>query len=129
MNRSDTWKTWALVAGLLIFTGLASVAFLWLSSQEPEAKPQIAPVERETQPITISIGDYVLGDELLGIPFISENIEGSQLNPWIAVAGLFIILTLLVGGMGTILALLSWIGSPRWRRSMLTKDFRRQSPP
>lgn len=112
MNRSDTWKTWAIVIGLLIFTGVASAAFLWFSNQaESQTDSQVAAEERETNPITVSVGDYVLGDELLGIPFISENIEGVQINPWLVVISSFVLVAALVGGIGLFLALISMISS------------------
>ena len=112
MNRSDTWKTWGIVIGLLIFTGLASAAFLWFSSQEEsQSDSEVAAADRETEPITISVGDYVLGDELLSIPFISENIEGRQINPWLVVIASFAVVAALVGGIGLFLALLSMITS------------------
>jgi hypothetical protein len=112
LNRSDTWKTWAIVIGLLIFTGVASAAFLWFSNQEEsQTDSQVAAVDRETEPITISVGDYVLGDELLGIPFISEKIEGVQINPWLVVIASFVFVAALVGGIGLFLALISMITS------------------
>lgn len=112
LNRSDTWKTWVIVIGLLIFTGLASAAFLWYSSQEEsQTDSEVAAADRETEPITIRVGEYVLGDELLGIPFISENIEGVQINPWLVVIASFVVVAALVGGIGLFLALLSMITS------------------
>ncbi len=108
MNRSDAWKTWAIVIGLLLFTGLASAAWLWLSSQEEtQTDSQVAKVERETEPITIRVGDFVLGDELLGIDFINEKIEGTQINPWLVVAAAAGIVTVLVGAIGLFLAIIT----------------------
>lgn len=110
MKRSEAWKTWGIVIGLLLFTGLASAAWLWLGNQEEtQTDTPIAKVERETEPITIRIGDFVLGDELLGIDFINENIEGTQINPWIVVAAAAGILTVLVGAIGLFLAIISVI--------------------
>ena len=112
MKRSDTWKTWIVIIGLLVFTGLATAGYLWFSGkEETQSATQAEAVDRETEPITVSIGDYVLGDELLGIPFIKDSIEGVQLNPWLVVIASFILVALLVGGMGTVLALISFFTS------------------
>jgi len=112
LKRSDSLKTWAFVLGLLLFTGLASAAYLWFSSQEDtSSSTETASVAQETQPITVSIGDYVLGDELLGIPFVNDKIEGTQLNPWIVVIAAIILVSVLIGGIGTALAVVSLISS------------------
>jgi hypothetical protein len=101
-----------IIIGLLLFTGLASAAWLWLSSQEETSTDsQAAKTERETEPITIRVGDFVLGDELLAIDFINEKIEGTQINPWLVVAAAAGILTVLVGGSGLLIAIISVITS------------------
>jgi hypothetical protein len=124
LNRNDAWKTWAIVIGLLIFTGIASAAWLWLSNQEDaQSESQIAQVERETEPITISIGAYVLGDELLSIPFISENIEGTQINPWLFAIAAFAIVAVLIGGMGFILGIVSLITSRQVSKVNADEEF------
>jgi hypothetical protein len=112
LNRSDSWKTWGIIIGLLLFTGVASAAWLWFSNQEDEqSASQVAKIEKETEPITISFGDYVLGKELLGIDFVSEKIEGTQINPWLVVAAAAGIVTVFVGGIGLFLALITVITS------------------
>ncbi len=124
MNRSYTWKTWAFVIGLLLFTGLASATWLWLSNQEEsQTKSQVAAVDQEIEPITISVGDYVLGNELLDIPFVNEYIEGTQLNPWLVVGASFVILAGLVGAIGLSLALLSLITSRQVSKVYADEDF------
>jgi hypothetical protein len=126
LNRSDTWKTWAIVIGLLLFTAIASATWLWLSNQE-ESQPesQVAAVDEGTEPITISIGDYVLGKELLDIPFVSEYIEGRQLNPWLVVGVSFVLLAGLIGAMGLGLALLSLITSRQVSKVYADEDFQK----
>ena len=112
MTRSDTWKTWAIVIGLLIFTGFASAAWLYLSSQEDDEQvSEVSGIETSMEPVVVSVGDYVLGDELLAIPVINDNIEGMQINPWLVVAAAFGLIALLVGGMGFALAIISWLTS------------------
>jgi preprotein translocase subunit Sec61beta len=101
LNGSDAWKTWTIVIGLLIFTGVASAAWLWYSAQDDaQEETQTSAEEREIEPVTISVGDYVLGNDLLKIGFISENVEGFQINPWLVVGISAGVASLLVGAMG-----------------------------
>jgi hypothetical protein len=125
LNRSEAWKTWAIVIGLLIFTGLASAAWLWLSNQDDAGSTaEIESVQKETEPITISVGDYVLGNELLGIDFINDNIEGFQIDPWLVFVISLGVVTLIVGGIGIGITLITVITSRQVSKAYEDKGFR-----
>ncbi|MCI0394604.1 MAG: hypothetical protein L0322_06660 [Chloroflexi bacterium] len=97
MNRSDSWKTWGLIIALLLISGLASAAWPFISARlSGEDGRRTEAVEEEIEPITIQVKDYVLGSDLLKIPFISENIDGRQLDPFLALG---LVTALVVGGL------------------------------
>lgn len=108
MDRINGLKTWAIIIGLLIFTGAASAAWLWFSNLEDDTgTTRVAEVEQQSEPITVSVGDYVLGEDLLGIDFISQNIEGLELNPWLVLIGAAVVVSVLIGAIGTGITLVS----------------------
>lgn len=124
MNKNGAWKTWVVVIGLLIFTGLATATWLWFSSQEDaQTEAQLEEGTSVSEPITISVGDYVLGNELLNIDFISENIEGQELNPWLVVIGATVLVSLLVGGLGFLIMILSVITSRQVAKVYADEDY------
>ena len=77
----DSWKNWIIILGLLIFAGLASAGWLWLSEElSASESTQLQRVEEEPVVITLDVENALLGEELIKIPFIRDNIDGLQLT-------------------------------------------------
>lgn len=114
MNRSESWKTWIVVAGLLIFAGIASATIPFLidqlnNSDEPSTS-------RETHPTvtTIDVSELpFIGEVLVEIPFIAENIQGLSITLLQAFGVIFGVVLVTVGAFGVLITLLVFIPS-RW---------------
>lgn len=107
MKSFETWKTWAFIIGLLLFSALASVA--WPAIQERldldwegvYATPTIGGFEVESgEMVTIQLEDYLFGEVLVEAPLLRE-LNGRQVHP-LVLAG---ILTLLMVGALFVVAL------------------------
>ncbi len=102
---SDSWKTWAAVFVLIIFAGVASAAWPFISDQlGGESRPS---PEMEQEMITVMVEDYVLGNDLLAIDFIRENVDGLQFTQLQGVAALIGVVLILTGAAGLPLALIT----------------------
>ncbi len=109
LGKSESWKTWIIVIGLLIFAGFASAAWLWLSNQEStESERQEMVLESESEPITIQVKDYVLGNDLLQLDFISKNVDGQQLDVGMAFLIISAIVVAVVGATGLLIGLVTF---------------------
>ena len=111
LNIPDSWKNWIIAIGLLIFAGLASATWLWFSSQVSGSEGGSVEVPVSEQlPVVIQFKDYVLGSDLLQIDAISE-LDGTTITQGQVVLVAFIVITVVVVGLGLIVALLSWFTS------------------
>jgi hypothetical protein len=95
LKRFETLRTWLIIIGLLVFSGLA--AAIW-----PLLQAEIAPIfdfslgggiTGASNTITIQLEDYLLGEVLVGLPLISE-LNGVEINSLLLAA----IITAIVGG-------------------------------
>lgn len=99
MNRNESWRTWAVIIGILVVSALASAVWPWLRSQTGGASVTV-PVE--TEDIVIAIPP--LPDLLPGAAAINEALP-DQLGPWhpmLAVAiltGLVLVPIVLTGAL------------------------------
>lgn len=107
MKSFETWKTWALLLGLLLFSAVASVAWPWVQDQLDldfegvYATPTMEGLEVESgEMVTIQLEDYLLGEVLVGLPGLSE-LNGVEVHP-LVIAG---ILTAIVVGALFVFAL------------------------
>jgi hypothetical protein len=89
LTKSGAWKTWALIIGVLLFAGLASAILPFLVDRIAAARPP-APAPG-SDIVTLRIEDFLLGEELMAIPFIA-NLNGLELNQ-------ILVLGLLIGGI------------------------------
>lgn len=108
MSRRESWKTWVIVAGLLLFAGLASAAWPFISDAiSGGSEPDLGQVEQEATIITIDIRNMLLGDELIKIKFIADNVDGLQFTAWeVFLISLGVVLVL-TGALGLLFTLLS----------------------
>lgn len=98
MKSFETWKTWALIIGLLLFSGLATVAWpsiqgrFELDLEGLDAAPAVGGLDIETgDMVTIELEDYLLGEVLVQAPLIGR-LDGMEVNPLVLTAVLTVIM-------------------------------------
>ena len=80
MSNRESWKTWAVVAALLIFAGLASAVVPFLLDQADDSS-SAAEEAREPWETTIDVSQLpFIGVVLVDIPFIADNIQGQPIT-------------------------------------------------
>lgn len=110
MKSFETLKTWLIVVGLLLFSGLASLAWVTLSGQEGASGaaieiPSLDLAIDAGDPVTIQLDQYLLGEVLVDAPLISQ-LHGMEV-PSLLLAAILTAIT--IGGlvaMGLPLALI-----------------------
>ncbi|MDX1688844.1 MAG: hypothetical protein R3248_12755 [Candidatus Promineifilaceae bacterium] len=92
MKSFETWKTWLVIIGLLLFSGVASV--LWLGAGdvdlggsglnlgEAPAVDLSGVVEQDVEPVTIQLDEYLLGEVLVEAPLLKE-LNGVEVHPMV----------------------------------------------
>ncbi|MDX1662769.1 MAG: hypothetical protein R3272_03180 [Candidatus Promineifilaceae bacterium] len=116
MKSFETWRTWLIILGLILFSALASVAYLALDDGVGDDDPEggiasealigdVVPditfpfigdrPPREETLITIELEDLLLGEVLVEAPLIGE-LQGRQVDP-LVLAG--IIAVIVVGAL------------------------------
>lgn len=102
MKSFETLRTWLIIIGLLLFSGLASLVWINVSEgggidlgldQALAISPRSVAVEDEL--ITIQLDQYLLGEVLVTIPGLRE-LNGVQVHP-LVIAGILTAVT--VGGL------------------------------
>ena len=75
MSNRESWKTWAAVAALLIFAGVASAVVPLLLDQADDGA-STTEAAREPWETTIDVSQLpFIGVVLVEIPFIADNIQ------------------------------------------------------
>lgn len=100
MKSFETLKTWLIVVGLLLFSGLASLAWVTLSGQEGAGGPAIEIPSLDLaidagNPVTIQLDQYLLGEVLVEAPLISQ-LQGVEV-PSLLLAAILTAVT--IGGL------------------------------
>lgn len=114
MNRSESWKTWIVVAGLLLFAGIASATIPFLVDQLSNGDEQLTPRETHPTVTTIDVSELpFIGEVLVEIPFVAENIQGQPITLLQALGIGFGVVLVSVGATGMLITLLVFLPS-RW---------------
>ena len=102
MKSFETIKTWLIVGGLLLFSGLASLAWVALSGQENGqglAAPNLGlDLGLELDPgeqVTIQLDKYLLGEVLVEAPLLRE-LQGQEVSSLVLAA---ILAAVTIGGL------------------------------
>lgn len=112
MKSFETLRTWLIVIGLLLFSGVASLGWIALSDSGTGAFFDInqalnvdigMPVETETELVTIQLDQYLLGEVLVEAPLI-QRLDGVQVHPLLLAALLAAFIVGGIVGMGLPLA-------------------------
>lgn len=114
MNRSESWKTWIVVAGLLIFAGFASAIIPYLVDQLNNDDEPVTLRESHPTATTVDVSELpFIGEVLVEIPFIAENIQGLPITLLQAFGMAFGVVLVAVGATGVLITLLVFLPS-RW---------------
>ena len=81
MKNRESLKTWAAVAVLLIFAGLASAIVPWLFDQAQAKSASTEAVATGPMETAIDVGQLpFIGEVLVDVPFIAENVQGQPIT-------------------------------------------------
>lgn len=103
MKKGESLKTWGIVFALMIFAGLASALVPVIIDELGGGSDATAGTTQESTAITIDVENMLLGDELIKIKFIEEQIHGRRLEVWQVLAITSGIVLISVGSLGFIL--------------------------
>lgn len=102
MKSFETLRTWLIIGGLLLFSGLASLAWVSFSGQGGIAGLDLTGQGLNLdlsvdvgEPVTIQLDQYLLGEVLVDAPLIS-NLQGMQVHPLVLAV---ILAAVTVGGL------------------------------
>lgn len=110
MSNRESWKTWAAIAGLLIFAGLASAIMPFLLDQLGGDGSTATEVAGEPLETTIDVSQLpFIGEVLVEIPFVSENIQGRPITALQAFGVAFGAVLVGVGAVGLLITVLTVI--------------------
>ena len=77
----DSWKTWVVVAVLLIFAGLASAIVPFILDQIDDSGQAETDVPSHPTVTTIDVSQLpFIGEVLVDIPFIADNLQGRPIT-------------------------------------------------
>ena len=110
MKSFETLRTWLIIGGLILFSGLASLVWVNVSAQDGAGGLGLPGVNLDLsidvgEPVTIQLDQYLLGEVLVDAPLI-RNLQGVEV-PSLLLAAILAVVT--VGGiiaMGLPLALI-----------------------
>lgn len=101
MKQFETLRTWLIIGGLLLFSGLASMTWIAVGDQvglpfpvDLGAAPDLN-LATESEPVVIQLDQYLLGEVLVEAPLISR-LDGVEVHP-LLLAGILTAIT--VGGL------------------------------
>lgn len=95
-------RTIVAIVALLLLVGAATLVLPWLQQQNSSSESSGALIETNNDPITVSLGGYLLGDELVKVAPL-QGLEGTEVNPLV---WSLIILGILIVGIGGLAAVL-----------------------
>ncbi len=102
----ESWKTWALVAVLLIFAGVASAIVPFILDQIDSGDQSETIVQSRPTVTKIEVSELpFIGEVIVEIPFIADNIQGQPITLAQALGIGFGIVLVSVGAMGLLLTL------------------------
>lgn len=110
MSNRESWKTWAAIAGLLIFAGLASAVVPFVLDQLGGDGSSAAEVAREPLETSIDVSQLpFIGEVLVEIPFVADNIQGQPITALQAFGIAFGVVLVSVGAVGLLITILTVI--------------------
>ena len=97
-------RTIVAIVALLLLVGAATLVLPWLQQQNSSSESSGALIETNNDPITVSLGGYLLGDELVKVAPL-QGLEGKEVNPLVWSLIIMGILIVGIGGLATVLYL------------------------
>lgn len=102
MKSFETIRTWLIIGGLLLFSGVASLVWVSFSGQDGIAMPGLGDglslgnfAIDPGEPITIQLDQYLLGEVLVDAPLLRE-LQGIEVSPLVLAA---ILAAVTIGGL------------------------------
>lgn len=107
MSNRESLKTWAVVAVVLIFAGLASAIVPFLLDQNEADSASSDAAARVPTETTIDVGQLpFIGEVLVEIPFIADNVQGQPITALQAFGIAFGVVLVGVGATGVLITVL-----------------------
>lgn len=107
LSNRESLKTWAAVAALLIFAGLASAVVPFLLDQAAAESASAGEAAREPLATTIDVSQLpFIGEVLVEIPFIADNIQGQPITALQAFGIAFGVVLISTGAVGLLITVL-----------------------
>lgn len=107
MSNRESWKTWAAVAALLIFAGVASAVVPFLLDQA-DGSDSSTEVASEPLATTIDVSQLpFIGEVLVEIPFIADNVQGQPITALQAFGIAFGVVLVSVGALGLLITIVT----------------------
>lgn len=103
MGKNRAWRTWLIVAAVVVVSGLLSAVWPLLTGRAGGAE-MATTAERE--PIVIQLKDYPLGPEVLLQTPLLKDLDGKEVDPLVATGILIAVSFGLLGAVGLPLALI-----------------------
>ncbi len=101
MKQSSSWLTWATVALLLIFAGIASAVVPLILDEVQSGDDEVTTQERSSTSTTIDVSQLpFIGEVLVELDFIQDNIQGKTITLLQAFGIAFGVVLMGVGAMG-----------------------------
>jgi hypothetical protein len=88
-------RTFVAIVVLLLLVGAATLVLPWLQQQASSGESSGALIETNNDPITVSLGGYLLGDELVKVAPL-QGLDGKEINPLVLS---LIIMGILIAGI------------------------------
>lgn len=98
MKSFETLRTWLIIGGLILFSGLASLVWISVSGQGGLATPDLGAGSLPDfsiemgEPITIQLDQYLIGEVLVDAPVLG-NLQGREVHP-LVLAGILAAVTI-----------------------------------
>lgn len=128
MSNRDSLKTWAAVAVILIFAGLASAVVPFLLDQADANSAPSEDATREPLETTIDVSQLpFIGEVLVEIPFIAENIQGQPITALQAFGIAFGVVLVGIGAVGVLITVVVLIFDRLARRTYENEGYQTAS--
>jgi hypothetical protein len=106
LSNRESLKTWAAVAVLLIFAGVASAVVPFVLDQAGSDDATVEEATREPLETTVDVSQLpFIGEVLVEIPFIADNVQGLPVSALQAFGVAFGVVLVSTGGMGLLITI------------------------
>jgi hypothetical protein len=126
LSKSESRSTWVIVFALILFAGVASAAWPFIADLiggDSGQESATAEIEAENTVIVIDIQELPLSDAFVLLPFDTENVGDILLSQVEVLAIATGIALISVGGLGLLIALVTWLLSKQITAVATDEDY------